>query len=438
MDKWRGLVIGCSIGAAWVIGAADAAESDGVRLDVNDVSFLWPPPRDQDDVTELLSADASLAGSGETVWPQGPFDAVVGKAQSVVVVNSAGRENRIMFGRFEEAFKNRKNWKIAGVRVDPSAPGTAPMVTRALGSIPQIRLIMQPVTVSDSGEVVVHDVAAHLVFNFVQRFEPAADGTGPPRAIPDTIAFGAIVRDLVALKGALHDAGIDTAGNLTVHPGFKSSSFEFSTKLREILKKHLSENRLSAVAFMGIESPEPWIFFAMRNADGALAVAPQRTLGGEAAQMLTFRGGTHVMPPPVTSNVEGGGVSTAVLFTGGVESILDKPAIEGLDRPLNRDIADIIANPQLANFANTDCVSCHSESARRKELELGLAEESLRFQRPEGISGLDEALLPQNRWNARNFGWFPRGGEVDATVTVRTANEAAESADYINREYLRK
>lgn len=437
MAKWHTFLICCSIGTLWGGGVALAADSESVRLDVNDISFLWPPPRNQNDVDELLSANDSLQGGDETVWPQSAFDAVLEKAQSIVVANSAGRENRITFGRFEDAFKNRKTWKVAGVRIDPSAPGTAPMVTKALGSIPQIRLIVQPVTVSDSGEVTVHDVAAHLVFNFVERFEPPADGSGPPRAIPDKVAFGAIVADLVALKVALQDAGVTTAGKLTVHPRFQSSS-DFESKLKDFLKKHLAENRLSAVAFMGIESPEPWIFFAMRNADGALALAPQRTLGGNSSQMLTFRGGTHVMPPPTTSNVEGGGVSTAVLFTAGVESLLDQPAVEGADRPRVRDIPDIIANPQLANFANTDCVSCHSESARRKELNLGLAEESLRFRAPEGVSGLDDALLPQNRWNVRNFGWFPRGGEVAATATVRTANEAAESADYINREYLQK
>ena len=229
-----------------------------------------------------------------------------------------------------------------------------------------------------------------------------------------------------------------TSGPLTVHPGFRHESFDLESRLKQLLQKRLSETRLASIAFMGIESPEPWIFFAMRSADGAMSLSPQRTLGGHSAQMLTFRGGTHVMPAPVTSNVEGGGVSTAILFKSGIENSLGSPAIEGADRPLRRDIPDIIANPQLSNFANTDCVSCHSESSRRKELQLGPADASYQFKRPEGISGLDESLLPKNEWNVRNLGWFPGDGVVEATATFRTANEAAESVDSINREYIRQ
>jgi hypothetical protein len=53
-----------------------------------------------------------------------------------------------------------------------------------------------------------------------------------------------------------------------------------------------------------------------------------------------------------------------------------------------------------------------------------------------GISGLNEQLLPQSRWNVRNFGWFPRGGKIEPTATMRAANEAAEAADFVNREYF--
>ena len=55
---------------------------------------------------------------------------------------------------------------------------------------------------------------------------------------------------------------------------------------------------------------------------------------------------------------------------------------------------------------------------------------------PAGISGVEPSALPQTKWNVRNFGWFPRQGTVAATATMRTANEAAETADFVNREYL--
>jgi hypothetical protein len=56
--------------------------------------------------------------------------------------------------------------------------------------------------------------------------------------------------------------------------------------------------------------------------------------------------------------------------------------------------------------------------------------------RPAGISGVDETVLPTHPWNVRNFGWVPLPNGTVATVTMRTANEAADSADFINRQYL--
>ena len=408
------------------------------HVDVNDISILWPPPDNRGAVDTLISGSDELNAPKTAIWPSKAFQAVLETAQSVTVMNSAGGENKIAFSQFAGDFKNPKNWKVAAIRVDPSAPGTAPMVTKAVGSIPQVRLIMQPVTVSGAGKVTVHDLTAHLVFNFVSRFDPPVDPRLPPKAIPDKDAFGSIIKDLVALKETLKEAGIQTDGELTIHPGFRKPEINFTEKIKVFLRSHLTEDRLSAVAFMGIQAPEPWIFFAMKNADGALSLLPHQPLGGQVAQMLTFRGGTNVLPKPTTTNLETTGVSTSILFATDVEQNLKKPAIEGREKPLQSDIPDIIANPQISNFGNTDCISCHTESSRRVILKIDSADEAFRFRQPEGISGVDKTLLPNNRWNVRNFGWFPSGNSAVATATTRLANEAADSADFINREYLAK
>ena len=111
-----------------------------------------------------------------------------------------------------------------------------------------------------------------------------------------------------------------------------------------------------------------------------------------------------------------------------------------------KHVPDLIANPQRAHFFNTDCVSCHSESTRRISLGIGDIQSEFRFARPDGVSGVDENVLPQDAkpgpsWNVRNFGWFPGRGlglNPVATVTTRTANEAADSAAFINKNYLAK
>lgn len=344
----------------------------------------------------------------------------------------------ITFGEeLKPPFAKAETLKIVAFRVDPSAPGTAPILTSVFGSVPQIRLILQPVTINDDGVIQVHDLTVHLVFNYIKSFDPPAAEGLPPRAVPDDETFQKIVDDLKSLKQFLAEANVDTAGNLTVHPGFEENVPGFRDRVLSFLKRHLKNERLSAVAFMGLDRPEPWIFFAMTHRNGEMEMSTHRTLGGKPAQMLTFRGGDHVMPKPMTANIDRSrGVSTSVLFSPNAASKFDDPVFEDTDLPRLRDISDIIANPETSHFFNTDCVSCHSESARRKELNTGDVDPQFRFQLPPGISGVDSELLPQNKWNVRNLGWFQRRTVVP-TVTMRTANEAAESADFINKKYLR-
>jgi len=45
--------------------------------------------------------------------------------------------------------------------------------------------------------------------------------------------------------------------------------------------------------------------------------------------------------------------------------------------------------------------------------------------------------ISKNKWNVRNFGWFPPfgGGPTVPSVTQRTANETAEGVQFIERNY---
>ncbi len=102
-----------------------------------------------------------------------------------------------------------------------------------------------------------------------------------------------------------------------------------------------------------------------------------------------------------------------------------------LDNELvNGDIADWVANPERSHFFNTDCVSCHSETTRRQILSIPPSE--VAFQ--SAAASVDPALLPADRWNVRNFGWFRQ----QATITQRTANETAEVVAFINQNLVRQ
>lgn len=407
-----------------------------VRFDVNDVSFLWPIPQSPADVGLLVSADEQLPDRDGTIWPADEFLAVIEQAQKISVTNSAGRQSRINFQPFNQEFAKRSTWKVVSFRVDPSAAGTKPEFIQEFGEIPQIRLVLQPVTVSENGAIRIHDVSVHLVFSFVIPLDIQAGQR--QRFGPDRTSFQTVIADLVDLKSTAEKNGAATSGQLTVHPGFRKDLSGFSAKVRAFLLKHVDPKRLSAIAFMGIDPPEPWIFFAMNKSETGLKLQSFPMLGGNSSQMLILRGGSPVVPTPVTTNLDARrGVHTSLLFSRTIREQLDMPVFQDLPNLKHRDIPNVIANPTRSHFFNTDCVSCHTESSRRTVLGIGNSDRDFQYQAPDGISSVDEALLPKDQWNVRNFGWFPTGtkGGV-ATVTMRTANESAESADFVNCHYL--
>lgn len=413
--------------------------ADAEPLDVNDISFLWPVPKTKEDADVLISlADAASDGP---IMPPAIFKALIETAKTVSVDGAVIR--------FPDAsFEDPKNWKVAGIRVNPTALGTNPKALAA-AEVPGIRLIVQPVTVN--GDVAtVHDFAMHVVFNYIQP------GTPPKQAAPNKAAFGAIVQDLRALKKsmALPDGGIP----LQVHPGFSPDPKPLTNKLREFLKKHLASSQLdrrqaSAISFMGIPGGfEPWIFFKVQVdvATGTLTRIP--VSGGfdstnPESQMLSFSNpGGQVKPAPQLPQAVQG-VSTARLFPTVAATDFDNPLFPNstnavLQHFKVRDVADIVANPQITTTLSTDCVSCHTESTRRHAMGNVMSQPGTAFKPATGISGVAQDVMPKDRWNLRNFGWgFNFTGEpgftqgFQPTVSQRAANEAAESADYINKNY---
>lgn len=409
-------------------GPISPARADDLKFDVNDVSFLWPVPNSEVALNKLISAD-ELTDSGDQLWPQAVFETVIDKAETTAVGNSS-----INFGpSLSEKFKQPGTWKIASVRIDPCAPGAEKQFTDEFGCMPQIRLIAQPVTETAAGPKV-HDLAVHLVYKFTEA--------GAPPFIPDTDKFGDIVNDLRSLKADLLANGISTDGELSIHPGLQGQSPEFEDKFSAFLKKYLSEKRLFAVAFMGLDGrAEPWIFFATRNnGNGTFDQSSFDNLGGQNAQMITGTSfGQRIVPTPSPDNVvvKEKGVSSAMLLGTGINGRLSNPVFSDLEAPKFQDIPDIITNPQKSALPNTDCISCHSEGLLRR-VDTSKAGD-FRYKLPSNISGVKKIFLPTSRWNVHNFGWFPSASpiaEPKPTISLRTANEAAESADFINHEYL--
>jgi hypothetical protein len=418
-------------------------------LDVNDVSFLWPVPQTKADVDALISLnDASADGK---IFPADLFAKLIEEAKTVSVGS-----DKISFPNDAE-FKNPANWKVAGIRVNPSALGSNPLALMQGGIIPSIRLIVQPVTV-DGDKFQIHDFTAHVVF--LQTL-PRPDKTKPFQ--PDNEAFNAVIKDLRGIKAFLAGAGVTTANQeLNVHPGFRFAGGKrnevpgFIEKIRALLKTHLSSKRLGVISFMGIPSQfEPWIFFKVTVENGNLTREPVSgnfLISGQPkqpmSQMISNKTGSLAAEPAPVPDAnalfKGFGIGTALLFRSDVAAHLNDDLFSGASNELARKlklghVADFIANPMFRNTGNTDCVSCHTETTQRRSGAALVAPEGIAFKHPAGISKVAEAVLPKDKWNVRDFGWgfnFFVDKGFRATITQRAANEAAESADLINKGSL--
>lgn len=415
-------------------------------LDLNDVTWLWPVPANPEGLAATIAV-ASLQGTdGKDIWTDEQFADLIKIADS-----EAAKVGNNRIG-LPSSVRSKSAWRIAAFRVDPTAPGGHEVIRHNFGEKPQIRLILQPVG-TEGDAIEVHDIAVHLVYNFVKRGDGNAE-------LPDRGRFQQIVADLDQLKTQSEANGATTIGRpLGVHPGLQAEVPGLAQAAHDFLAKHLQAEDLSAMALMGLDGPEPWIFVAMSKFPpgaenfGAVPFLPP--------QMLSFREGFgKVVPTPTVNNLnvvpsripmpadakDRRGVATAVLFDDATIA-LEEFAVIGLDadgkpvsdtRIRNRDIPDIIADPTQAHFFNTDCLSCHTETQRR--MRFGLSPGDLAFRRDGEVPAVDPKVLPQDPWNVRNLGWFPPspfigGGPTVPTVTQRTANETAEVVAFIEQHY---
>jgi mono/diheme cytochrome c family protein len=143
----------------------------------------------------------------------------------------------------------------------------------------------------------------------------------------------------------------------------------------------------------------------------------------------------RVVPAPHTNNLNPitcvnaavPGASLPIAKRSGV-STADLASTPAMSAAQAKALLDVIDDPTKSHFFNTDCVSCHTETQRAREL-LKVTD----------IPGIDPTALPNDTWDVRNFGWGPASkGTFQATVTRRTAAETAAVVAYINSEVLAK
>jgi hypothetical protein len=452
--------------------AAEAPSATGViaaapaPLSPDDVSWLFPVPRNAKDlvnfiaISDLTAPDPNDSSKREPIWPAAAFAQFIANANGPATQISPSHHLKLP----PEAL-DIKAWHLAGLRIDPGAPGLTPEIIAQYGQQPQVRLILQPITRLPNGGLKVHDVAAHIIYTFITGFEAAAEPGCFPRPKPDLTAFNKIVGDFSALRDELQSGkfgkvGIKTAGRLLgVHPGLanRAAAKPLRDALSAVLQKHLSGDKISGMAVMGLadSGPEPWIFLAMTAVgpgatpalpNGGFIPVPGPTLdGSQFAQGLAVLETPHqVIPTPATNNLnpitcknaasqagaaalpvaERKGLATAELFDLG-----DRKLVKPADISKVKEIADLIGDTSRSHFFNTDCISCHTDTRRTMDL--------LKVTR---IAGVDPAVLPKEKWNVRNFGWFPSilRKTLEPTATRRVASETNAVIEFINKNGLAK
>ena len=445
-------------GGAWTgslpHGQADAGARDVVLaqtptippLSSNDVSLLFPAPTREEDFAKLIAVrDLTTRdpdpSKRDVVWTNAVFK------QFIAIAN--GPQGQVAGTKFRIGLpvevQSIDSWFIAGIRIDAGAPGLSSDIRSQFGQSPEIRLIVQPVTRNADGTPHVHDIAGHLIFDFLTGLDVPAQADCLRRPKPDLEAFKAIVTDLIVLKTKLSNGKLGADKVLTdgiplgVHPGLAdtTTAANLRQEIKSFLERHISNLRLNAMAIAGIPDgpPEPWIFLAMRNLSGTVTAVHGPTLDGQQfAEMLEPGGASfQVVPQPHTNNLNPITCKNALVSTTSLPIAIragDSTADVFVNPPLQDDktkaILDVIADPVKSHFFNTDCVSCHTETRRTMEL-LNIKD----------IPGVDSAALPKDSWNVRNFGWSPAGG-LQATVTRRTAAETAAVVAFINSEIIGK
>src|SRR5262249_55938600 len=118
--------------------AAHAQTAPVTPLSANDVSWLFPAPKNLDETISM----ADLKARGKPVWSNAAFN------QLLIIASSpaghvAGTHRRI---ELPEAVQSKGAWYIAAVRFDPTAPGLSDEIRDQFGRELQIRLVVQPVT----------------------------------------------------------------------------------------------------------------------------------------------------------------------------------------------------------------------------------------------------------------------------------------------------
>jgi hypothetical protein len=383
---------------------AVANANEGTRLDVNDVSFLFPlvDPQGAPQEADLL-----------TLRSPGVGGVLLEESALAAVASGVSRPG-------DRAFPAYDSWRVVSARVDDCAKLKIEDAT----CIPQLRLIVQPIS---PGQTTAEDQTLHLVYNI------------PPAE------FDGLLDELVALKKS---SSVPTDGvPLHVHPAMRAegAAGPFAAGLKRTITAHVGQANLFAVAIMF--TVVKMSVFEWRFANGV------------------FRDGAFIQPPlPCTDPAR----KSMSMFGSGFFNSLNAPSLcgdqlndmiashpggkflsltpEEQQPAVDAQLRD--ENPELVAFGNARCFACHvghRALARVKGipfLEPGFDQNPNRFVPPEGVttsfrSGRRDPNSPDpdspidvtGPYEVRAFGYL----NGTPSYSVRALNETAMVAGSLTK-----
>lgn len=380
-------------------------------VDVNDVSYLWPPPNYSEQVSALTTLNR--------VVPRKVLEEILRFAGGAELQNH--KLPRPL--KLPESVHGFQNWKIVSMRLDPCAPSLETFKENPSNCMQEIRLVGQPIEINDWG-IKFPDLAIHILFEVSK---------GDPR---DSKTFESIWNRFRELKSFLKESGVETVGvPLTVHPGFKVRSFP--SRLEKDLLDSLRESRLKKITFTGSsDGVGPWVFFQGLVTDEKYELESDTTLRDQPHGFIVPKRpglGGEIFPEPRNLNTVGEafGPSVLDLFYNGSIEVSDFAKLgDGTvsSRVRKFDIPSVIENPAISNRTNTDCFSCHASTSRKFQLNLDKHESEFQFIPPSGKTShakhLDKTLT-----NLRVFGWFGSS----PIAAQRVVNESTAVADFMEK-----
>lgn len=355
------------------------------KLDLNDVSYLYPLPKTLDGRDALLKLDTE-ATKGQLL-PRAFFD-------QVKAVDEVLDANAIYSGM-----------RIISARVDPCFPTNKK--NEPLKCSKQVRLVGQIIELKDNA-ITTRDGTLHLFFDMTEAEWPT------------------VLEGVNALK-AIAKTDTDHAP-LDVHPTMKSQGLtgEYATRLNKLITDFCGASNLSRVAFMiAGEDGKNWRFGAFNRKSAVLEVDPIPRFTDKNEQVVEEHGNeerrsSEMKPTP--SNID---LTTLLSYSEtqlADDLTLQRAAKEAL----------LIENPDKESPQTIDCASCHLASRaltaaiKDRGIEVTAMEE--RYVAPSRFDMRRIDTVVNNPFAQRAFGYFA----ADTALSQRTINESAVIAEALS------